>query len=219
LIKLLATYEFKGEFYLLFPWAKANLREYWKQTPAPECSPFTAKWVLRQCKGIASGLLRIHGYQGTLDALEDLGAAYPPPEGTGRHCPESNGRTYNRHGDIKPENILWSDEDTCDDDIHFNERGILLISDFGLMKSYKDLTIFRQTPEEVRGSAMYEPPEVAESRGPKVFSRAYDVWSLGCVYLEFVTWLVTNFEGLENFREARLSEGNNASFFMLGPQD
>ncbi|KAL9066584.1 MAG: hypothetical protein Q9157_007099 [Trypethelium eluteriae] len=27
-------------------------------------------------------------------------------------------------------------------------------------------------------------------------SRAYDIWSLGCVYLEFITWLMTGYSGL-----------------------
>lgn len=215
LVKLLATYEFKGEFYLLFPWAKANLREYWKQTPVPQFSGFTVKWFLRQCKGIASGLLSIHGYQTTGDALEDLANIESSLDDTDPGCTHPDGRTYSRHGDIKPENILWSDEDTPDDEPHFNEEGILLISDFGLMKAYQDLTVFRQTPEQARGSAQYEPPEVAEPGAPKVVSRAYDIWSLGCVYLEFLTWLVGNFEGLEAFRNARSSGGDNETFFTL----
>ena len=94
LIKLFATFEFRGAFYLLFPYAKSNLRDYWKQTPRPEFSIFTVKWVLRQCKGIASALQRIHGYQTTFDALETLAAIQAASSDAGLGFTDPNERLY-----------------------------------------------------------------------------------------------------------------------------
>jgi serine/threonine protein kinase len=34
-------------------------------------------------------------------------------------------------------------------------------------------------------------------------SRAYDIWSLGCLYLEFITWLLCGWEQLKRFPDAR----------------
>jgi serine/threonine protein kinase len=215
LIRLLATYEFKGEFYLLFPYAKYNLRDYWEQTPDPDFTQFTVKWVLRQCKGIASAIQRIHGYQTTFEAKEAAKSSQSTRDGAELESAGPNGRLYSRHGDIKPENILWSDEDTLEEDPHFNDQGILLIADFGLMRSHKISTEFRVSPEQVKGSIPYEPPEVAEPRVCTTVSRAYDIWSLGCVYLEFVTWIVCSFDELQRFREVRLSGGHNEAFFTI----
>ena len=130
-------------------------------------------------------------------------------------CNSGRNATDSRHGDIKPENILWSDEDTLDEDAHFNEQGILLIADFGLMKCHKTRTEFRITPEQARGSVPYEPPEVAEPRISKTVSRSYDIWSLGCVYLEFITWLVCGFDELERFRASRAKGVDDETFFTL----
>ncbi|KAG0646847.1 3-phosphoinositide-dependent kinase 2, partial [Hyphodiscus hymeniophilus] len=217
LIRLLATFEFKGAFYLLFPYAKANLRDYWKQTPVPEFSEFTTKWLLRECKGIASAVQRIHGYQTTLEATEAESDLFDLNEVCSSFS-ESEERVYGRHGDIKPENILWSDEDTLDADLRFNDQGVLLIADFGLMRVHKTQTRFRVLPEQAAGSAPYEPPEMAEPRICTVASRLHDIWSLGCVYLEFITWLVCTQDGLQQLLESRSVRSNNGvdeTFYTL----
>lgn len=61
LISLLATYEQYNKFYLIFPWAEANLEEYWKNIdPYPTTDHATVHWVAEQCRGLAHGLVRIH---------------------------------------------------------------------------------------------------------------------------------------------------------------
>ncbi len=214
LIKLLATYEYKGSFYLLFPYAKANLRSYWEQTPVPIFSVITVEWFLRQCKGIAFALLIIHGYQSTQDSLDALAQIQETQAESRTTSSEDGDRIYGRHGDIKPENILWSDEESTDVDPRFSEQGILLIADFGLMKYHKTLTKFH-APERVAGSATYEPPEVAGLTSRTKISRRYDIWSLGCVYLEFITWLVCGWKELDNFRRACDMIDNDGAFFTV----
>src|SRR6266566_1403938 len=59
-VPLLATYEYKNSYHLLFPWANANLRQYWSMHPAPVLDEKYGLWMAQQCKGIAQGLSTIH---------------------------------------------------------------------------------------------------------------------------------------------------------------
>src|SRR5882724_8579997 len=66
LITLLATYEQGGKYHLVFPWAEANLLEYWKDiNPTPPQTRKMATWLGEQCRGVADGLSTVHRY-GTL---------------------------------------------------------------------------------------------------------------------------------------------------------
>ncbi len=53
---------------------------------------------------------------------------------------------------------------------------------------------------------MYEPPE-AEVGQNEPRSRRYDVWSMGCIYLEFAIWLLRGENGLQRFRRDLQSVG------------
>jgi serine/threonine protein kinase len=50
-------------------------------------------------------------------------------------------------------------------------------------------------------------------------SRAYDIWSLGCVFLEFIIWLLDGPQGLEKFADDRLMKARDGvydnSFFIV----
>jgi len=63
LVKLLATYSRKGFHHLLFPFADANLRSYWKHVGIPPQELATYIWCLDQLAGLASGLDLIHNFQ------------------------------------------------------------------------------------------------------------------------------------------------------------
>ncbi|KAF4494301.1 HET-domain containing protein [Fusarium agapanthi] len=95
-----------------------------------------------------------------------------------------------RHGDLKPENILWFKDSTDPGKI-----GTLKIADWGLAKQHQDLTQVRtkQTTTSF-GTRLYEPPE--EKR-----SRLYDVWAMGCIWLEFLIWLMYGRHGLTKFKQ------------------
>ncbi|KAJ4294144.1 hypothetical protein N0V90_007834 [Kalmusia sp. IMI 367209] len=51
------------------------------------------------------------------------------------------------------------------------------------------------------GTIMYEPPETElDQHDPKKGrSRRYDIWSMGCIYLELIIWLLYGPEGLDDF--------------------
>ncbi|RYP27078.1 hypothetical protein DL768_011347 [Monosporascus sp. mg162] len=102
-----------------------------------------------------------------------------------------------RHGDLKPENILWFKDG--------NDGGFLQIADLGLAafhekeahtKNRKGMKTF--TPS---GTSRYEPPEMDEKRNtddPR--SRQYDMWSMGCVLLETLLWLIYGFKSVGVFQ-------------------
>lgn len=200
LIKLLATYQYRNRYYLLFPFAKSNLRKLWEDTPVPKLTADMLAWSLSQCKAIASGLHWIHEHQSTqpeANWAKDWGESGALP-GAG-----NDALVYGRHGDIKPENILCFDvfdEGHIDHCRCLPHEGILVIADFGLMDVHKKLTRSKIPAARIGGSHTYQPPEM---RLEKKISRAYDIWSLGCLYIEFITWLVCGWEGLRAFQKSR----------------
>lgn len=111
-----------------------------------------------------------------------------------------------RHGDLKPANIL-----------HFNidGEGVLMITDFGLSRGYTKKTDRRHAQTRTRAStASYEAPEVYEHPSmPR--SRKYDIWSIGCIFLEFTIWLLYDFKALDCFNRA--SNGSDYSFYKPTP--
>lgn len=108
-----------------------------------------------------------------------------------------------RHGDLKPENILCFDGGGDEE----NPYGRLVITDFGLARIHKDVTQNRIEATSTRGATiLYAPPEF-NSNEPR--SRRYDIWSLGCMYLEFVIWLIWGNDSLESFLE-----GINGPFYI-----
>lgn len=49
----------------------------------------------------------------------------------------------------------------------------------------------------------YRAPEFLSDEG---ISRPFDLWSLGCVFIELLTWFTEDFEALESFRRSRLQQ-------------
>ena len=178
LVKLLATFRWNQKYYLLFPFAESNLREYWRATPSPAFSYDNVSWILQQCKAITSGLYVVHEQRYT--------------HGPFRHNHNEHSR-YGRHGDLKAENILWFPGPG-------SELGRLVIADFGLTDFHKRSTRSEIPAGQITGSPSYEPPEL---RLDSKISRAYDIWTLGCLYLELLTWLVCGSDILDKFPDVR----------------
>lgn len=132
--------------------------------------------------------------------------------------PEDDIRRYGRHGDIKPENILWFKNGDIEG-VHY-EEGALVIADFGLTDLHRRATRSDIPAKLCTGTPTYEPPEI--QLGAPI-SRAYDIWSLGCTFLEFLTWLVCGWEVLAHFPEARnmptLPNFVEDTFFHISPKD
>jgi serine/threonine protein kinase len=177
LITLLATYEQFRVYHLIFPCADDDLTGYWsRKEPNPSFELKTIKWVAEQCEGIAEGLHRIHKYQ------------------TSSSKASAHEKRYGRHGDLKPENILWFSNDN---------GGMLMISDFGLAEYSTNHSRSYKHKSRVATSMSYRPPECDLKDGQ--IGQSYDIWTLGCLYLEFITWLLGGWGLVKEFEKKRMS--------------
>ncbi|KAK1991089.1 kinase-like protein [Colletotrichum falcatum] len=179
LISLLTTWSQKGFFHFLFPWADCDLLRYWEDNPRPTMSRDLVQWVARQSTGMADGLARIHDYPGRVEGSAE------------------NAARYGRHGDIKPENILWFRSRAGD-------MGKLVISDFGLGAFHTRAS--RSGIPNTSGigrTPSYRPPE-CDIEGAHI-SRSWDIWTLGCVFVEFATWMLGGWDLVEQFTTWRLN--------------
>jgi len=96
-----------------------------------------------------------------------------------------------RHGDIKPENILiFPDQNK-------SRIGMFKISDLGSAKHHSVATRLRpRTGGKAFATMVYQPPEAITNK-LSASSRLYDIWSMGCVTLEFMVWLLYGYEELK----------------------
>lgn len=154
--------------------------------------------------GLASAIDHIHNLKAAqLGPIPDQGSSIDSP-------------THGYHHDLKPKNILI-----------FGEN--LKISDFGtarieqvLGNSPRQGTSY-QTKRLLR-NVDYEAPDYVLTG---TASRAHDVFSLGCIYLELLVWVFGSriSTSVEKFHRRRLEETPNydlvktASFWFLENQD
>ncbi|KAJ4290398.1 hypothetical protein N0V90_010614 [Kalmusia sp. IMI 367209] len=104
---------------------------------------------------------------------------------------------YGRHGDINPGNILWYAENG---DNSSALGGTLKIADFG--QAELNSLLSRTKQRDVANTLTYRPPE-CDLQQPAMINQSYDIWCLGCVYLEFITWALGGAKLLEIFSEKR----------------
>ncbi|KAH7345786.1 hypothetical protein BKA66DRAFT_576905 [Pyrenochaeta sp. MPI-SDFR-AT-0127] len=209
LIRLLATYTYEGRFHLIFPWADGNLKDLWMapslQLYKSRPDPKTVRWMSIQILGLARALQIIHYCPIDKANIQDWSA-------------DEREKPHGRHGDLKPENILWFKREDNDQNESF--IGILKIADFGFADFHS-----KHSRSNVRRSAVggitdtYKAPEydVTQRVSPQ-----YDIWSLGCILLQFVVWYLRGWEGVDAFSMARSADSKGAliasdMFFRLEP--
>ncbi|GAP87363.1 putative serine threonine protein kinase [Rosellinia necatrix] len=166
LVTLLTTFTHRGTRNFLFPWATCDLVSYWETQQTQPWSLENARWFSKQLVGIAGAVQAIH---------------HPP------HLPGQ----YGRHGDLKPDNILWYKQ--CEDD----PNGILVVSDMGFTVAHRTYSRSKDAAYNTARTPSYYPPEIDNAGG--TISSKYDVWTLGCVFLEMVTWFLGGKEELSQF--------------------
>lgn len=178
LIKLLLTFRHGDKFYLLFEWADGDLGEFWKRyssKPTANLDDRQAsehlddRWAAEQCLGLSRAVSRIHGL-----------TTWQKNDRSSSHGSLGQAeRDWGRHGDIKPENILWFKK-------HGTDRNLLVISDLGLTRYHSQTSKSFVPRSHLDGcSWAYRPPELDID---EKISQKYDIWSLGCVFLEFCVW-------------------------------
>jgi serine/threonine protein kinase len=104
-----------------------------------------------------------------------------------------------RHGDLKPANILYFIE---------GRFGILKLADFGISKIHPKRTTARNSATITSALSLgYESPEATKvyriQNPSKPRSHRYDCWSMGCIILEFVVWLLYDFRAIDSFGQFR----------------
>ncbi|KAK5655779.1 hypothetical protein OQA88_5317 [Cercophora sp. LCS_1] len=197
LITLLASYEQMGLYHLVFPLATADLYTYWKTFCSnPERDPATAAWIAEQCEGLARGLEAVHKHD-TFSG-ESLMNGVSPEAAKDKGRARSLRTFHCRHGDIKPENTLWFP------DPEGKGKGTLKIADFGAAEvTEKDEVPWRKNP----ASLIYEPPEARIQPPDGIIKTSYDIWCLGCIFLNMAVWYFDGWEGIENFLTRRQKVG------------
>jgi serine/threonine protein kinase len=123
-------------------------------------------------------------------------------------------KQYGRHGDITPTNILWyRDGDTFEQSV----TGLLKITDFG--QAEINSANSKTRARDVANTLAYRPPECDAQ--PSIIGQSYDIWSLGCVYLEFVSWLLggstltTRFSQIRRTSDLFLGDAPSDAFFEV----
>jgi serine/threonine protein kinase len=123
------------------------------------------------------------------------------------------GQYHYRHGDIKPENILnFPDPQNL-------RIGTFKISDLGSAQHHNVATRLRErTGGKAFATTVYQPPEsITKKLEPT--SRVYDIWSMGCVTLEFLVWLLYGYKELKEFTSRIIGiRGEPCSFFVTDPE-
>lgn len=193
----IASWRQKGVCYMLFRCADCNLRKYMTEHPSPDWTKTNLVSIISQMAGLADGLNHIH----------NLGPANLQPEEVDLVARGGQRRSSQAgfHHDLKPGNILVTiNEDT----------GQLLfsISDFGSARIGQILSGSERPSQFTRnpypGDPVYGAPDVLiDGRN----SRPYDIWSMGCILLELLTWMA-GVEGydVKSFEKKRLETLANA---------
>ena len=170
LVTLLASFTLRQQYHFLFPCADCDLGEYCQRAPdGPVKDLEMVRWFSGQLRGILGALHIIHN----------------PPNITGK---------YGRHGDLKPDNILWY---RCTN----NAKGILVITDMGLSSLNRKESRSNIPNRTIPPTPGYRPPECDIEGG--TVSRVYDVWTLGCIFMEMVVWFLGGSTWLDKFELER----------------
>jgi serine/threonine protein kinase len=176
LIRLLITFEIKqtgsesSTFYLVFPWAEGDLWHFWRMHQALDKRIPRCLWMAEQCHQLASALMYVHNEREKhLKSLNDV--------------MDHERDLYGRHGDVKADNVLY-----------FETEDILVMTDFGLGRLHTKISRSNQDPKTLEKTATYRAPEFDTSQGK--ISRACDIFSLGCMFLEFATWYLVGWESV-----------------------
>ncbi|KAI4859645.1 kinase-like domain-containing protein [Hypoxylon rubiginosum] len=166
----------KSNFYFIFPWAEeGNLSDVWRNHHRLDLSEERITWFLKEITELSDAICALHNNN---------------PDGN----PEAP-NNFGSHGDLKPENILCF--------LREGSEKMLYVADMGLVKFHSISTGARPEPTGTsEDTDRYLPPEEKTSlpSQEKKRSRSTDIWSLGCIFLEFVAWLLYGFEELSTWK-------------------
>jgi serine/threonine protein kinase len=194
IVPFLGSFQLGQEYHLIFPWADSDLSTFWRLNPKPKMDAKLGAWMTYQLLGIADALTLIHGSESLLNDAEN-----------------GNGM-YGRHGDIKPSNILcFKEKESLGD----HQSYFFKLADFGSAQVWEPGWKSAQLDDMPRATPVYRAPEW--DLEPRKTSRAYDIWSLGCIFLECTTWIIHGGAGLDALaalrRDPRSDDPSRDAFF------
>jgi len=181
----------KTDYYFLFDWQSGNLLQFWQNEEGLREDEHYLRWMSQQLFGLAAALQSVHN--------DRVAHQHQDPDRDPNRV-----TVYGRHGDLGPSNILYSR--TANGDLE------LKLTDFGLAqlhsrvsRTFGNSTYTGRT--ETYGGPDFELPHSS-------ISRATDIFSFGCVVLEFITWYLLGYDGVKDFADARLeAEKHRPGFF------
>ncbi|KAL0932886.1 serine/threonine protein kinase [Colletotrichum truncatum] len=174
---LLTAFEHRNRLYLIFPWASGgNLKQLWEGSTDRGFADHD--WF--------SFDWMVDQCYGIADALSTF------HEGNSEHS-----RRAFIHQDIKPENILCFA--TSKDG---KSSYTLKLADFGFSGEVD--RNFQIKKGRVPHTKTYRPPE--QDLEGHYIDLKWDVWCLGCLYLEFITCAVLGWPHIKTFQEERSQE-------------
>ncbi|ORY06763.1 hypothetical protein BCR34DRAFT_590512 [Clohesyomyces aquaticus] len=171
IVKLIKAYSLGGVMNLIFPLAKTNLDELLRDSKWNYATNVQLEddeaW--KQLLGISRALSKIAGVPSKVSSPSS-------------HRDSGAAKWFGFHFDLKPANILIEDD------------GTWLITDFG-QATFTYSTSATPRVAHGGGTDAYAPPEIDNLE--EQFRRRYDVWSLGCIFLEVTTFLILGYDGLK----------------------
>lgn len=162
--------------YFMFQWADGgSLRDLYRKDLRPYLTAELVEEMVQQLLGLSDALSALHNYR-KVESPDQPGqtSLLEVPR------PAQNDESY-RHGDLKPENILRFEDNT--------KVGVWKIADMGLARHHLAATDLRGPTDTLNATPSYEPPEVY-TMPDQGRSRQYDVWSMGCIILELLVWML-----------------------------
>jgi hypothetical protein len=188
--QLLFSFRRADYYYLVFEWADGDLTDLWKTMPSlyrPDKYDDVC-WFFRQCAGIVRSLGSLHEQRSSYTASTMEEIVHVALAGK-----------YGRHSDIKPQNLLWFS------DYQGDKKDHLVIADLGLTQFNTTQSKSHASWAGIKGyTQTYKAPESEVSR--EVGAR-YDIWSLGCVFLEHASvFLMRDHSCVKAFSDSRLEE-------------
>lgn len=158
-----------------------------------------------QILGLSRALHKIHYCPVGSDDIESI-------------SPKTNVQEYGRHGDLKPENILWFRSEVRSAAGEEANFGTLKIADFGFADFHSKHSRSDVRRSKVSGyTQTYSAPEFDVNQR---VSPQYDIWSFGCILMQFVVWYIEGWKGVDKFSKERSEDNKGAlmptdQFFRL----
>jgi serine/threonine protein kinase len=211
LLRCLASFTFSSNYHMVYEKANSDVEKFMEQnSDAQGLRIMEPKDLAQQLYGLASALSAIHN-NGQTSSIQSTSLLSVPVIG-----PERAGYIH----DIKPENILvflYEQNGSKKHWFRLSDFSCAKVNDIQSSISGKSRNSWKTVSKS--GTPVYRAPEATGKEGRT--SRPYDLWSLGCVYLEILVWYLEGYQSLRRFRETRechvVPEGREDEGFYFKP--